>query len=115
MTEPNPVHALKTHTPEALAAFSAFDTAALRSPRRALPRKYTELMAVAVALTTQCENCIQAHVAAAQAAGATEQELAETVFVATALRAGAGLSHGLTALRQFAQPPVAEQEGTTTP
>ena len=30
----------------------------------------------------------------AKKAGATEEELAETVFIATALRAGAALTHG---------------------
>jgi len=34
------------------------------------------------------------HRKAAVAAGATDTELAETVFVATALRAGAALTHG---------------------
>jgi AhpD family alkylhydroperoxidase len=51
-------------------------------------------MALAVALTTQCPYCLEVHKAAAKKAGATEQELSETVFVATALRAGAALTHG---------------------
>jgi AhpD family alkylhydroperoxidase len=51
-------------------------------------------MAIAVALTTQCPYCIQVHRKAALAAGATEAELGETVFVAVALRAGAALTHG---------------------
>lgn len=51
-------------------------------------------MAVAIALTTQCGYCLEVHRKAAKAAGATDQELAETVFVATALRAGAALTHG---------------------
>lgn len=60
----------------------------------AIPVKYKELMALAVALTTQCTYCLEIHKVAAIKAGATEQELAETVFVATALRAGAALTHG---------------------
>jgi AhpD family alkylhydroperoxidase len=51
-------------------------------------------MAIAVALTTRCPYCIQVHREAALAAGATDGELAETVFVASALRAGAALTHG---------------------
>ena len=38
--------------------------------------------------------CIQVHRKAALAAGATDVELAETVFVASALRAGTAIAHG---------------------
>ena len=78
--------------PEAMAGFKALDEKALAAG--AIPKKYKELMAIAVALTTQCPYCIQVHRKAALAAGATEAELAETVFVASALRAGAALTHG---------------------
>jgi len=84
--------ALKTLAPEAMGAFEALDKAALADG--AIPRKYKELMALAVALTTQCPYCLEVHREAAKKAGATEQELAETVFVAVALRAGAALTHG---------------------
>ena len=83
---------LQKNTPEALAAFQALDKAALADG--AIPVEYKELMALAVALTTQCPYCLEVHKAAAKKAGATEQELSETVFVATALRAGAALTHG---------------------
>jgi len=49
---------------------------------------------VAVALTTQCPYCIEIHKEEALKAGATEAELAETTFVAAALRAGASVTHG---------------------
>ena len=78
--------------PEAMATFRAFDKAALADG--AIPKKYKELMAVAVALTTQCPYCIEVHRQQAVKAGATEQELAETVFVASALKAGGPLTHG---------------------
>ena len=78
--------------PEAFKAFVAFDAAALKAG--AIPLKYKELMAVAVALTTQCPYCIELHATKAKKAGATEQELAETTLVAAALRAGAAMTHG---------------------
>ena len=78
--------------PEALKAFMAFDEAALKDG--AIPVKYKELMAVAVALTTQCPYCIEIHAKKAKKAGATEQELAETTLVAAALRAGGAMTHG---------------------
>ncbi|HEX4762892.1 MAG TPA: carboxymuconolactone decarboxylase family protein [Usitatibacter sp.] len=78
--------------PESMAGFRAMDQAALADG--ALPKKIKELMAIAVALTTQCPYCIEVHRKAARAAGATDEELAETVFVAVALGAGAALTHG---------------------
>jgi AhpD family alkylhydroperoxidase len=78
--------------PEAMKAFWAFDKAALTAG--VIPVKYKELMAVAVALTTQCAYCIQIHAGRAREAGATEQEMAEVVTAAAALRAGAAITHG---------------------
>jgi AhpD family alkylhydroperoxidase len=83
---------LGTLTPEAMQAFQAFDKAALADG--AIPRKYKELMAVAVALTTQCPYCIEVHTKKAKEAGASEAELAEAVMVSAALRAGAAVVHG---------------------
>ncbi len=78
--------------PEAMNAFQAYDKAALAAG--AIPKKYKELMAIAVALTTQCPYCIEVHRQEALKAGVTEQELAEAVHVAAALRAGAAITHG---------------------
>jgi AhpD family alkylhydroperoxidase len=83
---------LKKLAPQAMAGFEAFDQAALADG--VIPKKYKELMALSVALTTQCPYCLEVHRAAAVAAGASEAELAETVFVAAALRAGAAVTHG---------------------
>src|SRR5436190_19154775 len=54
-----------------------------------IPRKYRELIAIAVALTTQCPYCIEAHTKKAKKAGASKEEVAEAAFLAAALRAGA--------------------------
>ena len=67
----------------------------------AIPEKYRELISIAVALTTQCAYCIDLHTKNAAAAGVSQEELAETVFIAAALRAGAAVGHGLLALRLF--------------
>lgn len=83
---------IETLAPDAVKAFWAFDKAAMAAG--AIPAKYKELMAVAVALTTQCPYCIQIHSAGARKAGATDQEMAEVVAVAAALRAGAAMTHG---------------------
>lgn len=78
--------------PEAFKAFQAFDQAAFE--HGVIPLKYKELMAVAVALTTQCPYCIDIHGAKARKAGASEQELAEATLISAALRAGGSMTHG---------------------
>ena len=77
---------------EATTTFWAYDKAALADG--AIPKKYKELMAIAVALTTQCTYCIELHRQAALKAGVTPRELAEAVHVAAALRAGGAITHG---------------------
>ncbi|MCH8620329.1 carboxymuconolactone decarboxylase family protein [Undibacterium sp. TS12] len=67
----------------------------------AIPAKYRELISIAVALTTQCAYCLDTHNKNAIKAGATKAEIAEVVFIAAALRAGAAVGHGLLAMRLF--------------
>ena|SRR6187551_3117338 len=82
--------------PEAMKAFWAFDKLAVADG--AIPVKYKELIAVGVAVTTQCPYCIEIHAANARKAGATEAELAEATIVAAALRAGGAITHATHAL-----------------
>jgi AhpD family alkylhydroperoxidase len=83
--------------PEVMKAFWAFDKAAVAEG--AIPVKYKELIAVAVALTTQCPYCIEIHAANARKAGATDTELTEAAIVAAALRAGGAITHATHALK----------------
>jgi AhpD family alkylhydroperoxidase len=69
----------------------------------AIPRKYRELIALAVACTTQCPYCIEVHVKAAKAAGASREEVTESSFIAAALRAGGAATHGAMALKFYEQ------------
>jgi AhpD family alkylhydroperoxidase len=78
--------------PQSMSAFQAYDKAALADG--AIPKKYKELMAIAVALTTQCAYCIEVHRQEAIKAGVTDQEMSEAIHVAAALRAGGALTHG---------------------
>jgi AhpD family alkylhydroperoxidase len=82
--------------PEVMKAFWAFDKAAVADG--VIPVKYKELIAVGVALTTQCPYCIEIHSNNARKAGATDAELAEAGMVAAALRAGAAVTHATHAL-----------------
>lgn len=92
---------LRAAAPDAVKSFLAFDQEALSGSGKVISRKNTELIAVAVALTTQCAYCIEAHVKAAKAEGATAEELAETVMITAALRAGGGFAHGFMAMKFF--------------
>jgi AhpD family alkylhydroperoxidase len=82
--------------PAAWQGFVAFDKAAMADG--ALPVKTKELIALGVAMTTQCPYCIEIHTKRAKTAGCSEAEIAETVLVAAALRAGAAVTHGTHAL-----------------
>lgn len=87
------------HTPDILKAFGDFDNAVFAAEGREIPLKYRELIALGVALTTQCVYCIDAHSNNAVKAGASEAELAEAAWVASALRAGAAYAHGRLAFK----------------
>jgi len=67
----------------------------------AIPKKYRELIALAVAHTTQCVYCIEVHTRAAKKAGASKQEVVESVLLAAALRAGGAAAHGGLALKIY--------------
>ena len=83
---------LSKNAKEATDAFWAYDKAALADG--AIPKKYKELIALGVALTTQCAYCLEIHKGAAREAGVTDEEMAEVVHIAAALRAGAAVTHG---------------------
>jgi AhpD family alkylhydroperoxidase len=95
--------ALRKAAPIEFAAFAAFSETATTREDGAVPRKYRELIAIGVALTTQCPYCIEAHVKGARRAGATPEELAETVLVAGALRAGGAIAHGRLVMKALAE------------
>ena len=88
---------LDANAPDGMKAFWAFDKAAMAAG--AIPAKYKELMAIAVAFTTQCPYCIEIHSGRAREAGASDNEIAEAVLVAAALRAGAAITHGTHAMK----------------
>ncbi|HME68661.1 MAG TPA: carboxymuconolactone decarboxylase family protein [Myxococcota bacterium] len=88
--------------PEEFKAWLALDGIVTREDGH-IPRKFRELIALAVAHTTQCVYCIEAHAKGAKKAGATREEVAETALLAAALRAGGAAAHGTLALKFFDQ------------
>ncbi|MGG1658305.1 carboxymuconolactone decarboxylase family protein [Brevibacillus sp. NRS-1366] len=85
--------------PSTFQAFNAFDREALKAGL--LSRKEKELIAVAVAHVTGCAYCIEVHTKKAKQLGMTLEELAEAIFVATALKAGSALAHSVNALNAY--------------
>ena len=97
----------KQLAPTEFSAFVEFDKTVGRD-NGAIPRKYRELIALAVACTTQCPYCLDVHTRAAKRAGATREEVAETSLLAAALRAGAAVTHGALAVKLFDQAPASK-------
>ncbi|MEI4770680.1 carboxymuconolactone decarboxylase family protein [Psychrobacillus sp. FJAT-51614] len=87
--------------PDTFKAFIAFDQVALADGL--IPKKTKELIAVAIAHVTGCPYCIEAHVSAAKKLEASKEEILEAVMVATALKAGSALAHGLNGLNAFTE------------
>jgi len=78
-------------TPDATAAFLAFSGKVFAAG--ALDAKAKQIIAVAVAHVTQCQQCIRSHTRSALRAGATPQELMEAAWVAAEMRAGGAYAH----------------------
>jgi AhpD family alkylhydroperoxidase len=92
---PKPTRELAEHrhrlAPAADDAFKAFSKTVFAEG--ALSAKMKQIIAVAVAHTTQCPYCINGHTKAAQRAGATPEELMEAVWVAAEMKAGSAFAH----------------------
>ncbi|GAA3697401.1 carboxymuconolactone decarboxylase family protein [Zhihengliuella alba] len=94
---------LKEGAPEMVAAMFDFDKAVFRKETGNLDLATRELIAVGVAVTTQCSFCIEDHAKRAARAGASKADIAEAVMVAAALRAGGGVTHGWKAMKSIAE------------
>ena len=82
---------LDENAPETMKAFWAFNGELFKAGAIDVPHK--QLMAVAVALTTQCPYCIELHMRDARKAGADDKMLTEAAMVAAAMRANATVTH----------------------
>jgi AhpD family alkylhydroperoxidase len=94
-----PARELRDHIPDVIGAYASMQRAALAEG--ALPAKVKELIALAVAVTRECDGCIAAHAKGAARHNATEEEVAEAIGVAVMLNGGPGTVWGPRALRAF--------------
>jgi AhpD family alkylhydroperoxidase len=81
----------------------------------ALDSKTKELIALAIAVTKQCDGCIAAHAHGAAQQGATEQEVAEALGVAVLLNGGPATVHGARAFAAFREFHTNDNGGNTAP
>ncbi|MBT9259833.1 MAG: carboxymuconolactone decarboxylase family protein [Clostridiales bacterium] len=95
---------LGSRIPETLQGFGALHKGATQEG--ALSLKVKELMALAIAIAVHCEGCIACHVHDALKAGATPEEVVETIGVAIMMGGGPAVVYGglaLEALEEFRQ------------
>lgn len=83
---------IKAAVPATMQTYEIFDRAAMAPG--AIPRKYKELAALAVALTTKCPYSLEIHRTNAINAGASDAEIAEVVFIAATMQATSAIAHG---------------------
>jgi AhpD family alkylhydroperoxidase len=59
------------------------------SEKKHLDTKTQELISIAASLVAKCQGCIEGHLKKALEAGATEEEISETISIAAAINAAA--------------------------
>ena len=87
--------------PEVMQGFGALHEAALRPG--ALDTKTKELIALGIAITVRCDGCIAYHVHDSLHAGASKEEIAETVSVAILMGGGPSVVYGIEAMQALSQ------------
>jgi AhpD family alkylhydroperoxidase len=95
------VGALADAAPGVMAGFASLQQAS--QAEGALSAKVKELMALAIGIAVHCEGCITYHVHDALGAGASPQEVAETVGVAVMMGGGPAVVYGAEALEALVQ------------
>jgi AhpD family alkylhydroperoxidase len=85
--------------PDVMKGYAALSSAAMAEGELSVGTK--ELIALAVAITRECDGCIVAHARGCVRAGVSRQQLAEMIGVAITLNGGPGTVWGPRALRVF--------------
>ncbi len=93
------IAALRVGAPGPMKAFGGLAREALAPG--ALDVMTKELMAIAIAIATRCDGCIGFHVKAAIRAGATRDQVLETVSLAIYMGAGPSMIYAAETLRAF--------------
>jgi AhpD family alkylhydroperoxidase len=92
-------------SPDTIKGYMALSAAGQKTDL--LGAKVRELVALAVAVTLRCDGCITVHTEAAIKHGATKEEIAEALGVATSVNAGAALVYSARVMDAFREYPRA--------
>lgn len=101
-----PARALRAHIPEVYQAYGGLHAAAMAPG--SIDAATKELIALAIAVTRQCDGCIAAHARGAARRGATADQVAEALGVAIMMNGGPATVYGpraFDAFTEFAGPP----------
>ena len=94
-----PSRDLREAIPALYEGFAAMNAAALGDG--ALDAKTKELIALAIAVSKQCDGCVASHARGAARRGATSAEVADALGVAIAMNGGPGTVHAPRAFEAF--------------
>jgi AhpD family alkylhydroperoxidase len=90
---------VRAAVPDVVSSYAALHRSAMAEG--ALSAKVKELMALAIAITRECDGCIAAHARGAVRRGADSQEIAETIGVCILMNGGPGTVFGPRALAAY--------------
>jgi AhpD family alkylhydroperoxidase len=90
---------IRESAPAAMKAFGSLAAAA--TAPKALDTRTKELMALAISVAVRCGGCVAYHTRASLKAGASREEIAETVALAVYMGGGPAAVYGADALRAF--------------
>lgn len=96
-----PTRALRQAIPDVYQGYRELHGAALASG--ALDAKTKELIALAIAVSKECDGCIAAHAYGAVQQGATPQEAAEAIGVTFLMNGGPATVYGARAFAAFTE------------
>jgi AhpD family alkylhydroperoxidase len=96
-----PTRALRAEVPDVLQAYGTMSKAVMADG--ALDAKTKELIALAIAVSKQCDGCIASHARAAALRGAKADEVAEALGVAVMMNGGPGTVHAPRAFEAFTE------------
>lgn len=92
---------LREAIPDVYAGYAGLQRTAMGDG--ALPARIKELIALAIAVTRECDGCVAAHARSAAQRGASAQEVAEAMGVAILMNGGPGTVWGPRAYAAFAE------------
>lgn len=92
---------LREAIPEVYAAYAAMQAATTRAGDGALSPKVRELIALAIAVSKQCDGCVAAHARRVAQHGVSTKEVAEAIGVAIMMNGGPGTVWGPRAFAAF--------------